>query len=148
MYITFLVRAKKTICTYKISFDSYVSFFQSVVLHVISPQIGFIRGGRGKDEELMVFLMVRDKKLKAKSKLLGFSDRSFINTSEEENKLASNNQQDITAHRVRAYYLGHSFFNNRIESNLLLSSVRLLLKLFLVHPCCQVCTNICPIWVD
>ena len=74
-----------------------LAFFQSVVLHVISPQIGFIRGGRGKDEELMVFLMVRDKKLKAKSKLLGFSDRSFINTSEEENKLASNNQQDITA---------------------------------------------------
>ena len=88
----------------------------------------------------MVFLMVRDKKLKAKSKLLGFSDRSFINTSEEENKLASNNQQDITAACVRAYFLVNSFFNNRTELRLLFSTS----KLFLVQHCCQVYKHIYP----
>ena len=84
--------------------------------------------------------MVRDKKLKAKSKLLGFSDRSFINTSEEENKLASNNQQDITAACVRAYFLVNSFFNNRTELRLLFSTS----KLFLVQHCCQVYKHIYP----
>ena len=63
---------------------------------VISPQIGFIRGGRGKGEELEVLRQKLGKtKTEGEVKITRLLGRSFINTLKEEAKLVANNHLDI-----------------------------------------------------